>query len=835
MNNIFTKRTVAAALAVLCVAGTIPSGIASNGFCGINAVTAYADEGSGYTSIANVHEVATLEEFLEAANNADDCDIIRLTDSFDLTGDHTINNSNSFTVDFNGNTIWYDSMGRGNTQSYLYLNNADTHITFLDSGHNGGMFAENPRVVRFIKIRKGTVEILSGNYTGGLDISRTESNDAHIYIKGGYFDLQNDDNDGPFYRNGSGQYFLTGGYFTERTNLKKYISAPEEGHEYYDINDDTYSFGIRKTDAVSINSKSLMIEPISDQKYTGSKIKPPVKIKTSSGILNENVDFTVSYDENIDVGTATVYINGIGNFYGSTTVTFKIKELPKYDIPTDIKAPFGSTLADVELPKAENGTWKWENSDTKVGDVGTKKFNAVFVPNDTEHYLTVYDIEVPVTVYHTYKKVGAVEPTCTNNGNILFYICSDGKYYTDNKGINEVAPEDVVIPAKGHTFDDPEWTWSDMSSTAAITAKATFKCKECRYGEVMDAKVTARIVDPTYTANGRYVYNAVVKFDGKTYTDTMEVDIPKLELTYVAEVEPTCLKDGHISYWYDGVNNKYFADAKGETEIPKEKTVIEATGHDLGKPAWKWSEDHSSATLSSTCSKCNSVVGTTALIKSVTTEPTYTSDGKIVYTASAKLEGKVYTDTQEVRIPKLVYNAPEITYEQGYGAVKLSWNKIEGADKYAIVAYISGRWSIIGENKSTSFVINDLKEGQEYKVAVITYAYGNWVTDVSNAIVVSPKDTTTKYPAVKNIEYNDEYHQFRLTWTKVKDAEKYGVAVYLAGRWVILDQNISASTPYFTSPKLKAGQTYKMVICAKVGGKWDTSALNSRAFTVTVK
>lgn len=92
-----------------------------------------------------------------------------------------------------------------------------------------------------------------------------------------------------------------------------------------------------------------------------------------------------------------------------------------------------------------------------------------------------------------------------------------------------------------------------------------------------------------------------------------------------------------------------------------------------------------------------------------------------------------------------------------------------------------------------------------------------------------------EYPRVTNIIYNEQYHQFRMTWSPVAGAQNYGIAVYLAGKWKVQTQTISAGTTYFTSPKLRAGQTYKVVVAAKVNGKWDISSLNSRAVTVTIK
>ena len=833
MTYNLTKRALAGALAVLCVAGTVPAGVTSNVFCGITAVTAYADTDVTSIPVSKVREVATLDEFITAANNAEDGDTIRLTDSFTIVGYKTINNGKSFNVDFNGNMIYFDGEGTYKVQSYLYIDNKDTNITFFDRGHGGGMSAINPCVVRLILINRGTVELLSGSYIGGLDTIRTDSNDAHVFIKGGYYDLLKEDSEGPFFRNGRGHYYFTGGYFTEASNIGDTRFDLVEGFEYYKTGDEEYPIGVRKIGAVSIEPTD--VSNIPDQKYTGSKITPALKIQTASGLLHENVDFTVSYADNTEVGTATIYINGIGDFYGTLTKTFKIKDIPKYVIPKNLRAPYGSALSSVKLPDADNGTWYWDSAKDTVGDAGTKTFKATFVPNDTEHYLTVSGIDVPVTVYHTYKKVKAVEPTCTKDGNIEFYICTDGKYYTDDKGENEISLADVVIPAPGHSFGEPDWTWSDLNSTAAITAKATFSCSKCRYCETVDAVVTAKVLNPTYIADGKYVYTATVKFGGNVYTSVKEIPIEMIQLTHVEAVAPTCTKNGNIEYWYDKSNNKYFTDSKGTSEITKDKTVIKAEGHKFDEPVWKWNKDHSTATVSFACSQCNTVQGTTAKISTTTIMPTYTSVGKTIYEATATFNGKTYTDTQEVLIPKLVYNAPEISYEQGYGAVKLSWTDVEDAEKYAVAACVSGRWSVLAEGEGNSYVLTGLKEGKEYKVAVITKAYGEWVKSVTNAIVVSPKDTTTKYPAVTDIDYNEEFHQFRLIWTKVKDAQNYGVAVYLAGRWVILDQNISASTPYFTSPKLKAGQTYKMVICAKIGGKWDTSALNTRTFDVTVK
>ncbi len=59
-------------------------------------------------------------------------------------------------------------------------------------------------------------------------------------------------------------------------------------------------------------------------RYNGAEQKPSVTVKSGDKTLVPDTDFTVSYSDNIDVGTATVNITGQGNYTGSMTRTFTI-------------------------------------------------------------------------------------------------------------------------------------------------------------------------------------------------------------------------------------------------------------------------------------------------------------------------------------------------------------------------------------------------------------------------------------------------------------------------------------------------------------------------------
>lgn len=58
--------------------------------------------------------------------------------------------------------------------------------------------------------------------------------------------------------------------------------------------------------------------------YTGEEIFPEVIVKSQNKELVENIDYDIYYSNNVNVGTATIRINGIGNYSGYITKEFNI-------------------------------------------------------------------------------------------------------------------------------------------------------------------------------------------------------------------------------------------------------------------------------------------------------------------------------------------------------------------------------------------------------------------------------------------------------------------------------------------------------------------------------
>lgn len=84
-----------------------------------------------------------------------------------------------------------------------------------------------------------------------------------------------------------------------------------------------------KTSTFRIIGKDLSntkVSSIDTQRYTGEEIRPAVTVKIGSVTLQRNVDYTLTYRDNIRPGTASILITGAGSYSGSKTVTFKIAQ-----------------------------------------------------------------------------------------------------------------------------------------------------------------------------------------------------------------------------------------------------------------------------------------------------------------------------------------------------------------------------------------------------------------------------------------------------------------------------------------------------------------------------
>lgn len=94
----------------------------------------------------------------------------------------------------------------------------------------------------------------------------------------------------------------------------------ESGNDSFLSANFTYNLEVKKKD---ISTLRIVLEQ-QNYTYTGNQIQPKVSVYSSTDQLKENTDYTVSYENNIQPGTGSVVVKGIGNYEGERKLNFII-------------------------------------------------------------------------------------------------------------------------------------------------------------------------------------------------------------------------------------------------------------------------------------------------------------------------------------------------------------------------------------------------------------------------------------------------------------------------------------------------------------------------------
>lgn len=179
---------------------------------------------------------------------------------------------------------------------------------------------------------------------------------------------------------------------------------------YFDMN---YTYLKPTNDQASSNKidlSSSSVSEISSKTYTGSEIEPNVTVKIDNKTLKENEDYTVTYSNNIYIGTAQITIKGIGNYTGTKTTTFKI--VPKQ-------------ISDVSLVKKTTNslTLSWSKLDN-VNGYKIYKYN----PTSNSYKLLKTISDSSITSYTDED----LESASVYSYKVRGYKVIDGNYYYGN-------------------------------------------------------------------------------------------------------------------------------------------------------------------------------------------------------------------------------------------------------------------------------------------------------------------------------------------------------------------------------------------------------------------
>ena len=177
---------------------------------------------------------------------------------------------------------------------------------------------------------------------------------------------------------------------------------------------------------------------------------------------------------------------------------------------------------------------------------------------------------------------------------------------------------------------------------------------------------------------------------------------------------------------------------------------------------------------------------------------------------------------------------------------------LEGLDSFANGVYTNAFFNAtspatLSSNNLLGTLKLKVKSGATYNGSKVTMVIdkptltgntisGNRVYGINTATAVVGSSSTTTDTVPKNFRAitNSQYHQIQFVWDKVSGADRYGIAVKLAGKWRVQTSNITTNS-YITPKNLTPGMTYQVAVAARVNGKWNTTDPIKNAITVTVK
>ncbi len=426
------------------------------------------------------------------------------------------------------------------------------------------------------------------------------------------------------------------GIFDSCVNLKSIKTPINKGSEkgelpkientqWVDVYENTYDYLPGYIDhSITLNLEELIKlqqEHITLEKgtyeYTGSEIRPEVIVKDSAGtILKEGTNYTLSYKNDVNAGTAEVEITGKGKYIGTVTLEFTIS-------PKELKSVS-------EFITLEQSEYKYTGDEIrpKVSVKDTDEEALV----ENEDYIVSYENNI---------NAGIAKAVITGKGNYTGTVSLD--FVINPK---EFGTEEIVATLES---EDYEYTGQEIQPVIIIKdGIEKLLTENVDYTVLYKDNIDAGVAEAKIIGKGNY-----------TETISILFTINPKEIAYENE-DIDC--DGKI-YQYTGEEIRPISGIKGlvegsDYEIYYKDNIKEGTatvtvvymGNYRGaymyhftivkEPIFTWDKD-----------KCTSDAGEPEVAVKERTNSTCVKEGRILYVATLEHMGKVYTSENEVQLP----------------------------------------------------------------------------------------------------------------------------------------------------------------------------------------
>ncbi|MBQ8278238.1 MAG: InlB B-repeat-containing protein [Roseburia sp.] len=483
----------------------------------------------------------------------------------------------------------------------------------------------------------------------------------------------------------------------------------------------------------------MKLTKIKDQPYNdGNAVEPEIVLMNGKEQLDEDVDFTVKYENNTEVGTATVTITGEGKYEGTMTTTFKIKGTALSKMKLN---GFSSSLPWAEGAVTQNVTFSYT-----VGSGADKVTNYLTEDKD-------YTVE-----YVNNEKVGTATVIFTGKGGYTGTIKKTFKIngLAMSKAAVEGLPTSVAYDGKEVTLSGYSLTYTTGKGEEAQTVSLV-EGKDYTVSYKNNAKAgTANIIFTginNYTGSLKKSFK-ITQYDFTSTEGKVSMSIiadqaytkggvsPKPVVTYTDDQGNETVLVAGKDYTLKYTNNKAIAN---KTDAKAPSVTITGKGNFKGKLTQAFTIIGSD--LSVTTMTAKDIVYKNKAGTCKTTITLYDTDGKKLSAGTDYKKNIVYTYAKDVEVTQLVNKQiVYITREEGKEVDKNDIIPV-GAE---ITATAKGMKNYFGAGAEAStqsvtfrYVASDISKAS-VKVAAQTYT-GKAVEPTKDDITVKiGKETLAK-------------------------------------------------------------------------------------------
>lgn len=635
------------------------------------------------------------------------------------------------------------------------------------------------------------------------------------------------------------------------TIAESYADVYARSHEMYCVNVENTSYPI--TNCTTTN--------LSSQTYSGLPIKPKIVVKYNETILYKDIDYTIEYKDNINVGTATITIKGIEEYSGTKTITFKIIKatvnkptiqgtytyngeeqivnLNNFDenimtISNNKRTNTGKQNITIELKDKQNYQWKDGTTENVIlnWEIQSKSINNMVATIDKENYVYDGNAKTPIptmkdgnitlvqntdytVVYEDNIEVGRGKVVITGIGNYTgeiekeFEIVKEQKDIanltitgiTDKTYTGEEIKQNIVVKDENIALKDgTDYTVVYKDNKNAGTAKVTITGK----GNYTGAKeLTFKINKATYDMSKVKFENLTVTYDGKSHKITATGLPTGVNVTYKNN-DKTNVGTYTVTAVFTGDTTNYntVADKTATLKI-NAKNISSTSISSIGNQTYTGKDIKPSVVVKDGNLTLKNGTDYTASY----TNPRNTGKATITITGIVNYTG---TKTTTFRIiPSQVTNLK--VKSQKEKEINIQWSKNGGnvtGYKVYYYDYSKGKWIYSGKTSKTNYTIKKLASGTTYKFRVRAYKtidgtqyFGSYSEKIK--ISTTPSATKLKSLTTKNLKVTAK-------WNKVTGATGYEIYMSTSkNKGYSKIKTISkASTVSYTKGSLKKNKTY---------------------------